>query len=232
MTRISLSIIVATLALAGPAAADVVHLKHGAKLEGRIVQRSETSVEIDIGAGTMTLPMSKVDRIEEGRSALDDYDERVAALAADDREGWLELARWASSAGLGTQSRSAYEHVLSIDPDDAEANRALGREKVDGRWMTEDEANLARGLVRFEGRWMTPGDREAILRTREAERSAAQAQARAAEAEARAAEARARQAEAEADRDRYRSPLYWSTWGPGPVDWPANPLDNPRPRGQ
>ena len=92
--------------------ADVVFLKSGGKLEGRVVERTETSVEIDIGAGSLTLPMTSVDRIEEGRSPLDDYDERAEALSANDRDGWLELARWASGVGLGTQSLRAYEHVL------------------------------------------------------------------------------------------------------------------------
>lgn len=230
MKNVSFRILILAVLLAATAAAraDVVFLKHGAKLEGRIVERTESSVEINIGAGTMTLPMSTVDRIEEGRSSLDDYDDRVAALAPEDRDGWLELARWASSVGLGEQSRQAYERVLTIDPENPEANRALGRIEFEGRWVTEDEANIARGLVRFEGQWVTPAEQEAILRTREADQAAAQAQAQTAEAEARAAEARARQAEAQAEQERYRSPISWSTWGPGPSTWPSNPLDRSR----
>ena len=208
--------------------ADVVHLKSGGKLEGRIVERTESSVEVDIGAGTLTFPMSSVDRIEEGRSPLDDYDDRTRDLAANDRDGWLELARWASGVGLGTQSLRAYEHVLTIDPKDPEANRALGRVEVDGRWMTEDEAYLARGYVMFEGQWMMPAEQESILRAREADQAAAQARAQSAEAQAREAEARAREAEAQAQQSTYSTPLYWRSWGPGPSNWPSNPLDRPQ----
>ena len=218
--------------LVGAAAAsqaDVVFLKSGSKLEGRVVERSETSVEIDIGAGSLTLPMSSVDRIEEGRSPLDDFDERAGALSADDRDGWLQLARWASGEGLGAQSRWAYEHVLEIDPKDSEANRALGRIEIDGRWLTEEEAYRARGYVEFEGQWMTPVEQDAILRSREADQVAAEAQAREAEARAREAEARAKQAEAEAESSTYRDPIYWGNWGPGPRSWPKNPLDRPGP---
>jgi hypothetical protein len=222
----------AVLALSGSAAvfADVVFLKSGGKMEGRIVERSESSVEIDIGAGTLRFPMSSVDRIEEGRSTLDDYDERAAKVAPDDRDGWLELARWASGVGLGAQSRRAYERVLALDPADSEANRALGRVQVEGQWLTEDEAYQARGYVLFEGRWVTPSEQESILRSRESERAAAQARAQTAEAQAREAEARAREAEAQADaearRSRSQSPFYWGTWGPGPSSWPSNPLDS------
>jgi len=210
--------------------ADVVFLKSGGKLEGRIVERTETSVEIDIGAGSLTLPMTNVDRIEEGRSPLDDYDERAGALGANDRDGWLELARWASGEGLGTQSRRAYERVLAIAPEDPEANRAVGHVEFDGRWVTEDEAYRARGFVDFEGRWITPAEQDAILRGREADRATAQAQAQTADAQAREAEARAREAEAQAQQQSTAGiPLHWGTWGPGPRVWPSNPLDHPQP---
>lgn len=215
------------LAVSSGSRADVVFLKHGAKLEGRIVERSESSVSIDIGAGSLTLPMSSVDRIEDGRSPLHEYDDRAAKLGAEDRDGWLELARWASSVGLGTQSLRAYEHVLAIDPNDPAANRALGRVQVEGRWMTEEDAYRARGYVSFEGQWMTPTERDSILRAREADRATAEARAQDAEARAREAEARAREAEARAEQPTYGVPLYWSTWGPGPGEWPTNPLDRP-----
>jgi len=217
--------------------ADVVFLQSGGKLEGRIVESTETSVKIDIGAGSFTLPMTSVDRIEEGRSPLDDYDERAGALSANDRDGWLELARWASGVGLGTQSRWAYEHVLMIAPEDPEANRAVGRVELDGRWVTAEEAYRARGYVDFEGQWMTPAEQDAILRSREADRAKAQAraqtadvQARKADAQAREAEARARETEAQAQQSTAGIPLYWGTWGPGPQAWPSNPLDRNQPR--
>jgi hypothetical protein len=212
--------------------ADVVFLKSGGKLEGRIIQQTETSVEVDVGAGSMTVPTSSVDRIEKGSSPLDEFDERAAALDPYDRDGWLQLARWASQAGLGTQSQSAYQHVLKIDPNDPEANQALGLVEVEGRWVTEDEAYRARGYVSFEGRWVTPAEQDSILRAREAERDAARAQAKAAETQARAearareAEARAREAEARAQQPpTYGIPLFWNTWAPGPSTWPTNPLD-------
>lgn len=233
MKNDSIPALLLALLVAAPAAsqADVVFLKSGSKLEGRVVERTETSVEIDIGAGSLTLPRSSVDRIEQGRSPLDDFDEKAGALSADDLDGWLQLARWASRVGLGAQSKWAYEHVLVIDPKDPEANRALGRVEIDGRWLTEDEAYRARGYVDFEGQWMTPTEQDTILRGREADRVAAEAQVREAEARAREAEARAKQAEAKAESSTYRDPINWGTWGPGPRSWPKNPLDNPGPGG-
>ena len=217
------------IAVSAASWADVVYLNSGGKMEGRIVSQTETSIEVDIGAGTLTFPMTSVDRIEKGRTPLDDYDEKVAALGPNDRDGWLGLARWASSAGLGKQSRDAYEHVLTLDPANAEANRAIGRVELDGKWVTEDEAYRARGYVQFEGQWMTPAEQDSILRGREADQAAAQARAQTADAQAREAEARAREAEAEAQRSTNQRPLYWGTWGPGPRVWPTNPADHGNP---
>jgi hypothetical protein len=223
------------------AAADDIYLKGGGKVSGRILSRTETSVEIDVGAGKVTLPMSAVLRIEERRSALHDYHDRASALRADDAKGWLELARWATKQGLGTQARQAYERVLRVDPSHPEANRAVGNVLLDGVWMTEEQSYLARGFVRFEGEWMLPQEREAILRERqgaaEAERRQLDAEVRARDAELRAmeAEARAREAEAAAAPPTGGIPLWWGwgSWGPWPV-WPNPPIvvpPNPRPPG-
>jgi hypothetical protein len=209
--------------------ADVVYLKGAGKLEGRIVERTETSIEVDIGAGTMTVPMSRVERVEEGRSPLDDYRDRAAALDVADVEGWLELARWASAEGLRTQSRQAYERVLAVDPQNTEANRSLGRVELDGRWVSEEESYRARGYVEFEGQWMTPADREVILNERAARAQAQRAQIEA-ESRVREAEARAREAEAAAaEQTVVGVPVWWGPWGPGPERWPQPPA-RPQPR--
>ena len=142
--------------------ADEVYLKGGGRVCGRVVQRTATSVEVDIGAGTVAVAAKQVERIVEGRSALDVYRERAGALDPKDREGWAALGRWASDQGLATQSREAFHRVEAIDPTDAEANQALGNVQVNGRWMTEEEGYRALGFVSFEGEWMTPAEQQAI----------------------------------------------------------------------
>lgn len=211
-------------------------------MSGRILSQTETQVMIDVGVGEIGVSMANVARIEKKRSALDDYHDRANALAPDDMNGWLDLARWASAQGLGTQARQAYQRVLAIDPVNAEANTAMGKVLVDGRWMTEEESYRARGFVLFEGEWMTPATQEAILAERaaasEAERARMEAEGRAAEAEARAREAEARASEAEARTQGtwfgapyVAYPVYWgSTWGPGPPTVPDRPWVRPQPR--
>ena len=143
--------------------ADEVHLKGGAVFSGRIVEQTETMVTVDIGDGVVGVAMSRVERIVEGRSPLDDYDERAALLPANDADGWRTLGRWASQQGLSAQSRQAYQKVLEISPDDAEARGALGFVLHDGRWLTEEESYRARGFVKHDGEWMTRSEAQRDL---------------------------------------------------------------------
>jgi hypothetical protein len=206
--------------------ADEVYLKGGGKVSGRITQRTATSVEVEVGAGRITVPTTSVDKIVEGRSALDGYHERAGKLAPSDRDGWAALGRWASDQGLSSQSREAYHRVLAIDPNDAEANAALGNTQVNGRWLTEDEGYRAKGFVQYQGEWMTPGEQAARDREREADRARAAAEAKSRQAEARAADEAAARAKADAAAQQEQQeglPLWWG-WGPGPVVWPTQPV--------
>ena len=210
--------------------ADEVFLKGGGHLSGRVVSRSETKIEVDVGAGRISVPASSVLRIEDGRSALQEYEERAGALAAGDADGWVALGQWADSHGLGSQAREAYSRALAVSPTDPRANEALGNVMVDGRWVSEDESYKARGYVKYEGDWMTPAEHDAILRERaasdEADRQRKQADARVREAEARAEEAEARAKEAEAQQASDGIPV-WYAWGGGPVYWPTGPIVTP-----
>jgi hypothetical protein len=211
--------------LAAPADADDVFLKGGGKVTGRILSRTEKSLEIDIGPGRVTLSMNSVERVEEGRSALDDYYDKAAALESGDANGWLQLARWAAHEGLLTQARAAYERVVDANPGQAEANRALRRVELNGRWVTEEESYQARGYVHFEGAWITPREQDAVLREREAVAQAERARFEA-EQRTREAEARALEAEARAQAAYYPMivtptiPSWFDIWGQGPALWP------------
>jgi hypothetical protein len=224
-------------ALPAAALADEVFLKSGGRLSGRVVSRTDTTIEIDVGAGRIAVPVSSVERVEEGQSALQEYEERAGRLSAGDVDGWLALGEWASARGLGSQATEAYHRALSASPGDPRANAAVGNVQVGASWVSEDEGYRARGFVELEGEWMTPAERDAILRERAADdqrdRERRQAEVRAREADARAeeAEARAREAEAEASGGM---PL-WYAWGGGPVYWQSpsrvsRPIARPVPR--
>ncbi len=232
--RAAAAVLAATVT-ALPAAADEILLKGGGRLQGVVVERTEKTIVVETGPGRVTLPLSRVERIVEGRSALESFRERAAELAPGDAAGWASLARWAAERDLATQSREAWTQVLRVDPSDPEANAALGRVELDGDWMSEDEAWRARGYVQYDGRWMTPAEHEALVRQRaaedaaERERREADLRVREAEARAREAEARAREAEAAAEQPWSNGgiPLWWG-WGDGVARPPVDPgLDHP-----
>jgi hypothetical protein len=222
---------------AASAAPDEVLLRGGGRVTGVVVERTPDAIVIETGPGRVTLQARRVERIVEGRSALQSYYERAASLAPDDALGWAALARWAAERDLVTPSREAWRRVLSVDPSHPEANAALGRVEVGGAWLSEEEGYRARGYVPFEGRWVTPAEHEALVRERAAEeasgreRREAELRVREAEARAREAEARAREAEMAAQPiEDGGIPLWWGWGGVAPL-LPFDPgPDHPHPR--
>jgi hypothetical protein len=132
---------------------------------------------------------------------------------------------------LSSQARAAYENVIAVMPDDAEAREALGFVQVDGRWVTEEEGYRARGYVKYDGEWMTPAEvqvAQSEAAAFEADRRAAEAEIAALEAQRRAEEAEERAREAEAERAA-EQPVYWGGWGYGVTYWPSTPNRPQRP---
>jgi len=211
--------------------ADEVYLKGAGTISGRIVEQTETTITVDVGGGTVGVPMARVERIEKKRSPLDDYDERAAKLGLQDADGWRKLGRWASQQGLSAQARGAYETVLTIAPNDEEARIALGFVLLDGRWVTEEESYQARGYVKYEGEWMTRNEAQALeanyQASRNAERSAIDAEVAALQAQQQAEEA-AEQAEDD-QWTQYNDPLLWGGYGYGVTYWPSTPSRPNRP---
>lgn len=224
-------LVIIALAVA-PVFADDVYLRGGGQISGEIVERTDDFVKVDIGGGTITAKRSSIVRIEESVSPLQAYRARAAEIPDGDAEAWRELARWASNRTLSSQAWKAYSQVLEILPDDLEANNALGRVQLDGKWVTEEESYLAQGYVEFEGEWMTPRERKSILADRKTQenidRKANQAQINEIEAEQRAEKD---QKNAEREQFEHNGSVNWGS-GTGPRYWPVpskpmptNPVD-------
>ncbi len=212
--------------------ADDVYLKGGAVFSGRIVEQTDTMVTIDIGDGEIGVAVSRIERIEKKRSALDEFDERAAKLAPNDVDGWRNLGGWASDQGLGAQSQRAYQKVLNLSPDDAEARGALGFVQYNGQWMTLDESYRARGYVKHDGQWMTPNEAQMTQQAANANQARDDAERRAnlAEADKILAESRADKAEERARDAEQRTDDFWNNqpspygggYGWGVTGWPSN----------
>lgn len=232
--------VVLTLVLAASAAgasADEVWLKGGGRLVGDVISKNAGTVVLEVGPGTVKLPLSRVERIVSTTVALTEYRERAATLAPRDVAGWTALAGWADQKDLPTQAREAWRRVLAADPGNAVAHTALGDILHQGRWLDFASVQRARGMVEHDGVWMTPAAREAQIQRDAAEagvrqqaaiadiqRQEAAARVREAEARARTAEAEAARAEADADAAAYSDggiPLGYGVGGYGVVVGPA-----------
>lgn len=158
LPRVLVFVLVASLslvALGAVARADIIHLRNGGKIEGKVVKRTATEVVIKTKfGGTMKLPASKVLRIEKTTSVWDEYATRRAKIKATDAKGLFGLYEWCVEKKLTTKAKAVLNEVLSADPNHEAARAANGEIRVGGKWITPDEAKAA-GYKLHEGRWLT-----------------------------------------------------------------------------
>ncbi|MCC7138567.1 MAG: HEAT repeat domain-containing protein [Planctomycetes bacterium] len=162
--RLALPLVLAALAFAAPADADVVRTKDGLVLEGKATKAPDGSVTVETADGRVQLPAGRVVAVEPGEGPHAALARELAALAPDDVDGRFRLALRAEQAGAPDVARAAYESVVAVAPDHPAARRALGHERLDGAWVTTDTARRARGLVLYDGRWLLAAEADALAR--------------------------------------------------------------------
>src|SRR5262245_28955389 len=78
---------------------------------------------------------------------------RIAALATLDAAAAYRLGLDLAAEGRDDLAKKAYERAVAAEPDHLAARRALGFERVDGRWLAGDALRRARGFVPVRGTW-------------------------------------------------------------------------------
>ena len=140
------------LSLASAAAADEVVLRNGSVFSG-IVREEGDRIVVEVDFGTMTFKKADVRSIARGEDPIREFQEK--AKTATDVKGMISLAGWAREKGLGSRANELYRKALVLDPDQAEARKALGYEKLNGLWLSGDDLMTARGYVKWNGRWLS-----------------------------------------------------------------------------
>ncbi|HEX5138460.1 MAG TPA: hypothetical protein VFY93_15920 [Planctomycetota bacterium] len=151
------------LIVAASATADELHLKDGRVLSGRVLEDGDRYAVVDRD-GKYVVRKSEVTELVKKKSFMDDFDDRLASLPADDAEAIFEFGRWLEENDWASRAKLAYAEVLDLDPDHRGARRALGYSLYEGAWVSPDELNRRKGLVEFEGRWYTKHDLEELKR--------------------------------------------------------------------
>lgn len=146
-----------------PVAADVIVMRGGGQVRGKVVpipDSKEERVEVILPRSGSPLILNK-DRISEvipEPSPLDEYVERRAKVEPT-ADAEFALGRWCEENDLPDLAPNHYEAALKLDEQFEPAHRKLGHVERDGEWFTRDELRKAGGMVLWKGRWLTEDEK-------------------------------------------------------------------------
>ena len=143
--------------------ADTVHLKGGGKVRGKVI-KNDWVVRVRTPDGKVVeFDPTVVERIVFDKDPAEEYEERLAKLAADDAEGYYRLGLWCRRENMKKRAERCFRKAVELEPDHTGARLALGYVRHGSDWVPLEEAMTRRGLVKFRGRWVKPEERKAIL---------------------------------------------------------------------
>jgi hypothetical protein len=156
---LSLTIGIVLAAALSSVRADVFELKDGGQIVGSIAKRIDGGgyVVRTADGAQVTIERLQLARIVEQDATYVAYQRRSRA-AADTAEAHRELAAWCREHQLAAEADHHLLRVVELDPDDEDARRSLGYQRVGKRWLTREQVMQERGMVFFEGKWRTPQD--------------------------------------------------------------------------
>jgi zinc protease len=142
--------------------ADVIKLKSGGTITGKIVQKSEQDITVKTQSGaSVTISMDEIESVLTDEELQKKCEERFAgAKTADD---FYKLGEWCESVGLLERAKTAYGKAIELDPNNEGARLKLGYKKHEGKWLSEEEYNVkVKGLIKYKDKWVTPEEKEKL----------------------------------------------------------------------
>lgn len=158
--RLSVSsvILLAALFYLPPARADLIKLKQGGEIRGKLVDESAAGRTIEtLGGGVISVGLQQIEFITNRPLVVEEYESR-ARQTENTVAAHLQLAEWCRKNFLSTPRQQELEKVIALDPDHAKARAALGYTKRDGVWMTRDQIMRKNGYVRYKGRYVSTAE--------------------------------------------------------------------------
>ncbi len=136
-------------ALAVPAArADVIFLKSGIKVVGKIRNPGGDPLVVETLFGEESIPRSRVARVKICPTPWDLFDRKYEKADKKNLQELLDLLDWAKDPDrepfLHSRLRKLYRRILRLDKNNEDARRGLGYVKVGGEWITKAEARRRR----------------------------------------------------------------------------------------
>ncbi len=135
--------------LASPGArADVILLKSGIKVVGKIQDPGADPLVVETLFGEETIAKSRVARVKLCPTPWELFDNKYEKVNKKNLRDLLDLLDWAKDPGrepfLRSRLRKLYRRILRLDKDNEDARRGLGYVKVGGKWITKAEARRRR----------------------------------------------------------------------------------------
>jgi hypothetical protein len=138
------------------ARAEVFVLKSGGRVEGEHLNpnreagnpylvRTNDGVRLALADSTIFRVIVKTD--------VDKQYEAMLPKLANTVEAQWGMAEWCKEAGLSEQRKRHLQAVVAIDPNHAEARKALGYQRYGTRWLTSEQFLESHGYVRSKGAW-------------------------------------------------------------------------------
>ncbi|MBC8352570.1 MAG: hypothetical protein H8E66_11310 [Planctomycetes bacterium] len=156
-----------------PTNADVFLLTNGGQVEGTLLNPKESPREVYIveplHGGRLVLQPADVDRFVVKSDVEIRYEEALPQVE-DSEAGHWEMAKKCEAAGLKEQQEFHLQQVLRHDTEHEPARRALGYNRVDGRWQRPNEYMAEQGFIRHRGGWRLPQELAIEKRERDNER--------------------------------------------------------------
>jgi hypothetical protein len=152
--------LVPAIGLSGIAAGDVVSLKGGGSVRGKVLPEpgntKTVTVLMERGKTPLSFRKEQVVAVSPEPSILDEYLPRRLQMADSSRpEDQYDLAAWCLSHKLPDLAQVHYQATLALDPAHDEAHKQLGHTQVGDRWLTRDELRQVQGMVKYKGKWIT-----------------------------------------------------------------------------
>jgi hypothetical protein len=166
-----LIVVISIFLLAAICAGDVIHLKDGRKVEGKVISKDDKVVKIETKFGTQEFSMDDVERIEEKQTPEEEYQERLKNTNLKDTDAVFVLIEWCKENKLEKYAKKHLRDIIGLDPNNKKAREMLGYVEHEGKWYTPRELEKmkadaeraekeAAGLVEYKGEWMEKDDVE------------------------------------------------------------------------
>ncbi len=171
---VATALVVATLIASVPsqsARGDRLLLRNGGTVEGTLLREPDAQGNKDYIVRTdegilVKLSRSAVRKVEQPDAAQREYQQRLQTLP-DTADGHWQMAQWCQDHQLQSARTLHLQQVLRHDPDHEQARRALGYNKIDGRWVMADQWMRQQGYQRYRGAWRTAQQIAIMERQRE-----------------------------------------------------------------